>query len=108
LLRGIELLEQKICMNTLYYELSDTEIITFHCPTTHAAKVCLVGDFNDWRPAAHPMERQTDGSWFLQLPLRHGRHHYQFLVDGEPVLDPEAICAIHKQRNSKVSLIALG
>jgi 1,4-alpha-glucan branching enzyme len=96
-------------MNAIHDNAQDlAELITFHCPINHAAKVSLVGDFNDWRPSAHPMQRQADGSWLLQVLLGPGRHYYQFLVDGKPVLDPEAMCAIHKQWNSKVSLIALG
>ena len=89
-------------------ELRDTmETITFHCAAAKAAAVCLIGDFNNWNSTTNPMERQADGSWVLAVPLNRGRHYYQFLVDGEPVLDPEAMCAIRKERDSKVSLIAL-
>jgi len=35
------------------------------------------------------MRRQPDGGWVLQVPLHHGHHLYQFLVDGTPVLDPK-------------------
>ena len=95
-------------MNLIHDELNVTaEPIIFHCAATQAATVCLIGDFNNWSATTHPMKRQADGSWFLQLPLTHGRHYYQFLVDGEPVLDPEAMCVIRKERDSKVSLIAL-
>ncbi len=84
-----------------------TEPIRFHFLAPAAASVSLVGDFNGWSPAAHPMGRQADGSWFIQVALTHARHYYQFLVDGEPTLDPEAMCSICKERDSKVSLIAL-
>jgi 1,4-alpha-glucan branching enzyme len=95
-------------MNVIHDETNDaTEAILFHCPANEAAKVCLIGDFNNWSATAHPMQRQADGSWLLQVPLTRGRHYYQFLVDGEPVLDPEAMCAIRQERHSKVSLIAL-
>jgi 1,4-alpha-glucan branching enzyme len=96
-------------MNLIHDEPNDTtEMIAFHyCAATWSAKVCLIGDFNNWNATTHPMQRQADGSWFLQVPLTRGRHYYQFLVDGEPVLDPEAMCAVRKDRNSKVSLIAL-
>jgi 1,4-alpha-glucan branching enzyme len=95
-------------MTLIHDELiNTTEAITFHCEATQAATVCLIGDFNNWNATTHPMQRQTDGSWFLEVPLNHGRHYYQFLVDGEPVLDPEAMCTVRKERNSKVSLIAL-
>jgi len=84
-----------------------TEPISFHCAAPAATSVCLVGDFNGWSPTTHPMRRQADGSWFVQVPLSRARHYYQFLVDGEPILDPEAMCSICKERDSKVSLIAL-
>jgi 1,4-alpha-glucan branching enzyme len=85
-----------------------TEPITFHFTAAEAASVCLIGDFNNWSATTHPMKRQPDGSWVLQVPLTHGRHYYQFLVDGEPTLDPEAMCSVRQERNSRVSLIALG
>lgn len=83
------------------------EFITFHCRMTMATKVSLIGDFNNWNALSHPMQRQADGSWLLQVSLPRGRHYYQFLVDGEPILDPEAMCIIRRERNSRVSLIAL-
>jgi 1,4-alpha-glucan branching enzyme len=84
-----------------------TEDIIFQCAAPSARSVCLVGDFNNWSPAAHPMQRQPDGAWLIQLSLSRERHYYQFLVDGEPVLDPGAMCTVCQERDSKVSLIAL-
>lgn len=95
-------------MNIIHGELNKTtEMIAFHCSAIEAARVCLIGDFNNWNAAKHPMQRQPDGTWFLEVPLTRTRHYYQFLVDGEPALDPEAMCAIRRERKSKVSLIAL-
>lgn len=54
------------------------------------------------------MQPAPDGSWFLDVLLSRGRHYYQFLVDGEPILDPEAMWAVPQDWRSKVSLIALG
>lgn len=84
-----------------------TEVITFHYPADGARSVCLIGDFNNWNASAHRMQHQADGSWLLHVALPRGRHYYQFLVDGEPVLDPEAMCTVRQERHSKVSLIAL-
>jgi 1,4-alpha-glucan branching enzyme len=83
------------------------ELILFQCLAPAATSVSLVGDFNNWSPSAHPMLRQSNGSWQVEVFLNRGRHYYQFLVDGEPILDPEAMCSICRQRDSKVSLIAL-
>lgn len=84
------------------------ELITFHCTASGAAKVSLIGDFNNWNAHSHPMQPAPDGSWFLDVLLSRGRHYYQFLVDGEPILGPEAMWAVPQDWRSKVSLIALG
>ena len=81
--------------------------INFFCMAPDAEAVSVIGDFNDWRPNAHPMQRQTDGSWQLQVPLYHGHHHYQFLVDGQSMLDPRAMGIARNEKNERVSLIAV-
>jgi 1,4-alpha-glucan branching enzyme len=81
--------------------------INFICAAPEAKQVFLTGDFNDWDPAAHPMKRQPDGAWLLQVPLTHGHHHYRFLVDGKPVLDPKANGIARDHQGEKVSLIAV-
>ena len=81
--------------------------ISFFCTAPGAESVFLVGDFNAWDSTAHPMERRMDGSWFLQVPLPHGHHRYQFLVDGKPMLDPKATGIARNPWNERVSLIAV-
>ncbi len=81
--------------------------INFFCVAPEAETVSVVGDFNDWRANLHPMERQADGSWQLRVPLNHGHHHYHFLVDGKPVLDPRAMGIARNEKNERVSLIAV-
>ena len=54
------------------------------------------------------MQRRADGSWFLEVLLSHSRHYYQFLVDGKPVLDPNAMYLPLGARHKYVSIIALG
>ena len=72
-----------------------------------AQNVFLVGDFNDWDPNAYPMKKQPDGAWLIQISLTHGHHHYQFLVDGKPVLDPKAQGIARNEQNEKVSLLSV-
>jgi 1,4-alpha-glucan branching enzyme len=81
--------------------------VNFACMAPHAKQVTLVGDFNDWDPAALPLKRQPDGCWTGQVTLGHGHHHYQFLIDGKPVLDPRAQGIARNEQNEKVSLIAV-
>jgi 1,4-alpha-glucan branching enzyme len=82
-------------------------LVDFFCRAPHASNVCLIGDFNGWKPEAHPMTRMPDGGWVLRLELPHGHHQYQFLVDGVPTLDPNAMGKVHNERNETVSLIAI-
>jgi 1,4-alpha-glucan branching enzyme len=81
--------------------------ISFYCAAPQAESVYLMGDFNDWNPLSHPMQRRIDGWWFLQVPLTHGHHQYQFLVDGTPTLDPHATGTARNERYSEVSVIGV-
>ena len=81
--------------------------VNFVCLAPHAKHVTLAGDFNDWDPASHPMKRQHDGAWAIQIPLHHGHHHYRFIVDGKPSLDPKAQGVARDHQGEKVSLIAV-
>jgi len=64
----------------------DTRIIraTFQLPPSiHADKIYLVGDFNDWHRASHPMSRSYDGGWVLTLELQpNHRYQFRYLCDG--------------------------
>lgn len=82
----------------------DGALIAFHCDAAEARTVYLAGDFNQWSPVSHPMRRQTDGSWALQVPLSRGYHPYKFFVDGEPKLDPNARSVPFCERLERVSL----
>jgi 1,4-alpha-glucan branching enzyme len=82
--------------------------VNFICAVTTAKRVTLVGDFNDWHPDASPMWRQPDGCWHAQVQLANGHHHYQFLVDGKPMLDPRAQGVARNEQDEKVSLISVG
>jgi len=48
-----------------------------------------------------------DGWWIAQVELGHGHHQYQFLVDGQPMLDPHATGVVRTERDERVSLIAV-
>ena len=44
----------------------------------------LVGDFNDWDPAATPMKRGKGGAFRVTLELEPGREYrFRYLVNGE-------------------------
>src|SRR5215472_4114238 len=81
--------------------------VNFYCAAPSARSVYLVGDFNRWDPASHPMRRREDGCWFLEVHLPNGHHRYQFLVDGQPALDPRGTGIARGERNERVSLVAV-
>lgn len=48
-----------------------------------SSRVAVVGDFNDWDPAATPLRPAGErGIWVVDLRLKPGRYHYTFLIDG--------------------------
>jgi 1,4-alpha-glucan branching enzyme len=79
--------------------------INFICNAPHAKTVSLVGDFNQWNPAANPMKQMPDRCWLLQVELKHGHHRYAFLVDGVLALDPRAQGITRNDKGERVSLV---
>jgi 1,4-alpha-glucan branching enzyme len=92
---------------TRYSAKNMAKPVNFVCWAPAARHVFLAGDFNDWSSTSHPMKRQPDGAWVLQVPLNHGHHHYRFLLDGKPVLDPKANGVGRNHLGERVSLIAV-
>ena len=79
--------------------------VSFICNAPEAKGVSLVGDFNQWNPAAHPMKQMPDRAWMISMELRHGHHRYAFLVDGVLTLDPMAQGITRNEKGERVSLI---
>jgi Carbohydrate-binding module 48 (Isoamylase N-terminal domain) len=71
-------------------ELSAARAVRLRLVAPASSRVVVVGDFNNWDPAATPL-RSTgrQGVWTVELRLKPGRYHYTYLVDGrEWVRDP--------------------
>jgi len=76
-----------------------------------AARVALVGDFNDWDAARTPMRPSQRGGpvWTAVLPLPPGRYRYAFLVDGSRWLaDPTAPAARDDEFGPPSSVVTVG
>ena len=54
-----------------------------------AKEVAVLGDFNQWKPNAHPMKLEPDGFWRKSLFVLPGTYQYKFKVDGQWANDPE-------------------
>jgi 1,4-alpha-glucan branching enzyme len=89
----------------LYSARNSFKPINFYCDARGARSVQITGDFNRWRPM--PMQQRDDGWWFIQVMLSHGHHQYYFLVDGQPVLDPQASGTACNRENERVSIVAV-
>jgi 1,4-alpha-glucan branching enzyme len=81
--------------------------VVFICEAPAAEAVALVGDFNQWNPHSHLLQKQADGGWLLRVELKHGHHRYAYLVDGALTLDPRAMGITRNDENQRVSLIAV-
>jgi hypothetical protein len=69
------------------------QLVRFVFVDSGAAKVALVGDFNEWTRGATELKRSgAPGVWTVSVPLSPGRHEYAFIVNGSRwVADPLAV-----------------
>jgi hypothetical protein len=74
-----------------------------------SSRVAVVGDFNDWDPAATPLRRAGDGGmWVVELRLKPGRYHYTFLIDGRRwARDPSEPPAVESDFGAPVSVLTV-
>jgi len=79
--------------------------VNFICLAPQARSVSLVGDFNQWSPATHLLNRMPDGAWLLLVELPHGHHRYAFRVDGNLTLDLRAQGITRNDEGERVSLL---
>ena len=68
-----------------YSKTGRTCRVTFSLmPEGQAQTVALCGEFNDWQPTAHLLQRRKDGNFSLTLSLTAGhQYRYRYLLDGE-------------------------
>lgn len=73
-----------------------------------AKSVAVVGDFNDWNPAATPLE-SVRGMWSSEAIVSVGRHDYAFVVDGTRwIADPSAPRAPADELGGGYSVLVAG
>lgn len=83
--------------------------VTFALPKARAAgSAFVVGDFNDWNEASHPMAAGRSGRLELALKLAAPRRYaYRLLVDGAWENDPTADGATPNPYGSEDSTLDL-
>jgi 1,4-alpha-glucan branching enzyme len=61
--------------------------ILFSIGDKEANEVAVVGDFNTWDRASHPMKSDGNGLWQKVMLLPPGQYEYKFIVDGQWRID---------------------
>ncbi|MCM4161109.1 glycoside hydrolase [Antarcticibacterium flavum] len=65
--------------------------VTFVVPAEEAKEVSVVGDFNEWDPAAHPLKKQRNGNFKGTFDLQKDKsYEFKYLIDGNYTNEPEA------------------
>ncbi len=62
---------------------TDSRPVEFSCHSPKAQAGFAAGTFDDWRPEATPLRRETGGHRRITLPLQRGHHEFKFIVDGQ-------------------------
>lgn len=87
---------------------SELRSVEFVLRTSADSTVALVGDFNNWDPQATPLRPSADSLWSVVVPLRPGRYHYTFVVDGTQWRrDPAAPRALEDDFGTPTSVITV-
>lgn len=71
-------------IHKMFASNGDKVLVTFELPgCIWATQVYLVGDFNHWDAATHPLRQRDGGEWTITLELdAHTRYEFRYLLDG--------------------------
>ncbi len=73
---------------------ADSSMFRIYAP--EAEVVELVGTFNQWQRGEILLERHESGYWTASLSLEEGRYEYQFVIDGQPRVEPGQAFAVRE------------
>jgi 1,4-alpha-glucan branching enzyme len=54
--------------------------VAFRVWAPHAQQVSVIGSFNDWKGAQHPMEAEENGYWYTNVAEAQAGDQYRFLL----------------------------
>ena len=81
--------------------------VAFRVWAPHAEAVAVVGDFNDWNEAAHPLAAEGDGYWYAEVAGARVGQEYRFALrtpSGDFTrMDPYAREVTHSAGNSVIA-----
>ena len=85
--------------------IHENDARVFRCRAPGAREVSLVGDFNGWDPAVHPLGPASGGWWQVEVRLPAGSYTYAYLVDGVAVPPGDAEVVVDDGFGGKNGLI---
>ena len=60
------------------------KVIEFRITNQCAHQICVAGTFNHWAKDEYYLTPQTDGTWFVKIPiLPRGEYQYKFYIDNQ-------------------------
>lgn len=57
--------------------------VTFRVTDESATKISVVGDFNDWTPGVHVLQRRRGGTKSVAVVLPAGAYRFRYLAEGD-------------------------
>ena len=99
--------ETKSASNSTRDQTPPPPLVRFELTNPSARKVCVAGNFNNWRPEATEMIPTGGGKWAKELRLQPGTYEYRFVVDGEWTTDPMASGTVPNPFGDLNSLLAV-
>lgn len=54
--------------------------VAFRVWAPHAKRVSVIGSFNEWDGAKHPMQAEENGYWYISVSESHAGDQYKFLL----------------------------
>ena len=90
------------------FSRSTAKKVEFQLTAAPDGQAFLVGTFNQWDPAKHPM-RTTPGSglYRISLLLMPGRYEYKFVVNGDWRTDPKCPDEVPNEMGTMNSVITV-
>jgi chromosome partitioning protein len=73
---------------------------------TDAEVIAIEGDFNSWNSSSDVLlDVDGRGLWQRVIPLKHKAYNYRFIVDGDPIVDPNNPETHYVEGKGQVSII---
>ena len=84
-----------------------TKKTTFLMSVPDAQDVRILGDFNGWNPETHPMKKNKDGNWKIDLLLPPGTYQFRYYIDQSWWMNDQTVGRIPNDKGSENSVMTV-